>query len=392
MNSNIKTVGIIAMPNISLSGGFPRVARDLIVALKSLGKEVHLLTPYKIDHKKIEELHGPLKLDRIYHPSKIKKFLIKDTYFSRRFIKAEFQNLAKNVDLIIDMDGGTLHNYLPKDFDNSRYIIWRISGTDSDIGKANLLNIRNLKTELKSILKKHILKQPIPSRKHKIYPVSEWTGKEIKKVWNSNYENFYIYPEIKVQDLIKSKKKKKNQIVILGRLAPTKRIENSLRIFAQGTKTHTEYKLIILGGTTSETPEYLKYLNKLSIKLGVSKRIKIIKDPSFEKLNETLLESKVLIDSQQNVSLTMTAIEALAAGNAILAYKNAGTYVEVLERGKYGYGFLTIEEGQKNLKEILEKLEKNKLNPNNFRKRAEFFSHENFVSRIKKVIEQPSSP
>ena len=41
-------------------------------------------------------------------------------------MKKEFQELANEVGLIIDLDGGVVHKYLPEDF-KGRYIVWKIS-------------------------------------------------------------------------------------------------------------------------------------------------------------------------------------------------------------------------------------------------------------------------
>src|SRR3989338_4599554 len=112
-NEIIGKVGVVAMPNISVGGGFARVARDLIFSLNSMGKKVYLLTPIKLDG--VYTLKGARSL--FYRPDGL----------ARRAIKSEFQKMANDVDLIIDIDGKVLHKYLPKSFDKSKYIIWRVS-------------------------------------------------------------------------------------------------------------------------------------------------------------------------------------------------------------------------------------------------------------------------
>jgi len=381
----IKKIGIVAMPNISVGGGFPRVTRDLIAALNSLGKEVFLLTPYKLDKKIIEEMHGPIALNGVYHPSSFKKKLIFDTYFSRRFLISEFKRMARDVDLIIDMDGGILHKYLPKNFDNSKYIVWRISGTDADIDSAMSTENISMKRKIKNFLKKNLFYQPAPTRNHKIYPLDEWTGNEVTKKWGIVPETHYVYPGIRVEEFQK-KVKKKNQVIIFGRIGPEKRIEESLRIFALGSKKHPNYSLVIFGGITVDSPTYIKYLKKIAKELGVANRVTFIGGPSFEKLKNILLESKVLIDAQRDVSLTMTAIEALSAGNVILSYKNAGTYIEVLENGKHGFGFFNVEEGSKELSKILDRLKAGNLLSKSSRNRAQYYSLKNFDRRVKEMV------
>ena len=110
--------------------------------------------------------------------------------------------------------------------------------------------------------------------------------------------------------------------------------------------------------------------------------------PSFEKLKETVEQSKILIECQRDISLTMTSIECLAAGVIVLVHKNGGTYIEVLENGKYGFGFETIEEGAEKLKKIIKTLENKKLNQEKLVHRAEFFSEEKFKERLKKILKE----
>src|SRR3989338_5221803 len=101
-NEIIGKVGVVAMPNISVGGGFARVARDLIFSLNSMGKKVYLLTPFKLDLKKIEEFHGPIKLDGVYTLKGARSLFYRPDGLARRAIKSEFQKMANDVDLIID--------------------------------------------------------------------------------------------------------------------------------------------------------------------------------------------------------------------------------------------------------------------------------------------------
>ena len=91
-------------------------------------------------------------------------------------------------------------------------------------------------------------------------------------------------------------------------------IEDSIRIFARGTKNYPDYNLIIMGGLTPDSESYIKYLNQVIKEENISSKVRIIGNPSFEELKKELLNSKVLIESQRDISLTMTSIEALAAG------------------------------------------------------------------------------
>jgi glycosyltransferase involved in cell wall biosynthesis len=247
---------------------------------------------------------------------------------------------------------------------------------------------KSLKRSFRDFVKTALgAKKCIPSKKHKIYAVDQWTRNELKKYWKMGSEEMCLYPAINVDDLSDKKSKKIKQIIIFGRIAPNKSIEDSIRIFAGGTKKYSDYKLVILGGATADTKNYINFLYKIINDLGIKNRVKIIQNPTFEIIKETLNASQILIDSQRRTSITLTSVEALSTGCILLVNKESGTYQEVLENGKYGYGFENNVEGIKKLEEIIKNLESKKMTHKNWYKRAEYYSDKNFKKRLKKVLE-----
>ncbi len=386
---NIKKVGIVVTFNLSSGGGGPHVTVDLVNALNDLGKEVYLLTPFQLDHKKIEEFYGEFKIEKFFYPKGIKKYFCRESTTSRLLMIREFIEMAKEVDLIIDIDGGVFHNYLPLD---KKYVVWRISCVYSEMEKFPWAMKRSWKGRIKDFVKWLFnLRRPAPSSKHHVHAVDRWTEKEMMSFWKMKSTLPYLYPEIKIKEF--TKRKKKNQIVVFGRIASNKMIGNSIRIFSEGTKKFRNYKLIIMGGETPDTEDYIKNLSEIIKELKIEDRVIFIKSPSFEKLKEVLAESKVIIDSQEQISMTMTSIEAMAARCVVLAVKNAGTYLDILERGKYGFGFENIGDGGKILEKILFDLEKGKISKRFIEKsvkRAKDFSGEVFRKNLRVIIHNSS--
>ncbi|MDO8528994.1 MAG: glycosyltransferase family 4 protein [Nanoarchaeota archaeon] len=380
----VSKVGIVCMPDISSGGGgFPKVVRDLIFTLDYLGIEVYLLSPFGLDIEKITKFYGKFKIKKIYSCSKFKRFFCKEDTLARKVIKKEFKKMAKEVDLIIDMDGRILHKYLPKN--PPRYIVWRVSPVRSDLDKFPNLH-RSYKRKIKDNIKAVInLKKERLNDKYDIYPVDNYTRNELEKYWKIRLKE-NLYPGVETDKFFYDKKLKKNLIIVFGRIAKNKMVDDSIKIFYNGTKKFSNYELIIMGGSTPDSEDYINYLNQLIKGFEISKRVRIIKNPTFEELREILSQAKVLIDSQQGESITLTSVEAMASGVIVLTSKDCGTWDEVVEKGKWGVGFDDVEDGGRKLEEILEKLEKEKINPKKFMKRAEFFSRENFIKRIKQII------
>lgn len=386
----INRVGVVAMPRIAVGGGFARATRDLIAALNSMGKEVYLTTPFHVDMNKIAELYGRVEIKKFFYPGKVARFFSRDDLLGRKLIVPTFKRMAKQVDFIIDLDGGVLHNHLPKEFDKNNYIIWRLSCINPETYKTQ--GVKDPKVLAKIIMKQTLKrmirhKRDIP-RGVRVYPLDEWTQREIIEFWHTPEEEmpFCLYPEIKV-DEFEPKHKRKKQMAVLGRIAPNKSIHDSIEIFNEGTKGREDYNLIILGGVTPDSHLYIKQLNEQAEKLGLKNRVKILGDPSFKKIKDVLAESQILIDSQRGVSLTMTAIEAMASGCIVLAQKNGGTYLEVLENGKYGYGFNEVKDGGRQLYKLLEEIEKNNVTNKGAINRAEFFSSRSFINRLSRIFE-----
>jgi len=381
---NVKKVGIVTTTNLSIGGGYPRVAIDLIAALNRLNKKVYLMTPFKLDFKKIEDFHGVVDIEKIYYPQGFRKFFCKEDTLIRKFMKKQFQEMANEVDIIIDIDGRVNHRYLPKTFDKSKYIVWRVSGGVKMEMVVNTFS-RHVKDSIRILLS--LNKKDWPTKDIKIYGIDNTTKKRIAEGWKIPLKEIGIlYPEIKTNEFKYGGEKKKNQIIVFGRISPEKDIENSIKIFNKGTLKNKKFRLVIIGGVSPETKNYINKLNKLISNLKISNRIKVIPDAEFSLLKKVLKESKILIDSQKNANLTMTAIESLAAGCVVLAHNSGGTYKEILNNGEYGYGFGDVSEGGEKLEKIIRGIKNNKININNSIKRAEFFSSKKFRERLRRIL------
>lgn len=380
------------MFRLDAGGGAPRLIVNLIEALNALGHKVFLLNPFKLNFQKIGEMYDPIKVEKVYNASILKRLLCQNSILARKLIKTEFLKMAKDVDLIIDIDGGIVHNYLPKDFDKSRYIVWRFATIESESIK-NFEKKRGIDRIIKDFIKKILgleqnkMRHSL-SKDYKIYAIDEWTRRRLIDKIGLSPEKTLPHP-INTEEYKYNGEKKKNQIIVLARLAQNKMIDDSIRLFYLGTKDkYQDYKLVILGGTTNDSNFYLKYLNKLIIDLGIQNRVDIIENPSSKLCIQFLKESKVLLDSQKDISLTMGPVEAMAAGCIVLVYKNTGTYLETLMNGKYGFGFEDLENGGEKLKMILDGLEKGTIDNKSSIKRSSFLSRKNFIKRLKEVIDE----
>ena len=193
------------MFDMSVRGGAPQVILDTINTLNSMGEKVYLLTPFRLDYQKIEECHKNAKIEKVYYPNNFKSLFCKGNFLPRRFMKKEFQQMIKEVDLIIDIDGGVIHKYLPKDFD--KYIVWRFSCIYPDLTLKWSFK-RKIKEKMKVLLGS---RRCIPSKDYKVYAHDEWTKRELLKHWNLQAQERCLYAGVKTEEFTEENAKKKNQ-------------------------------------------------------------------------------------------------------------------------------------------------------------------------------------
>ena len=373
-----KKIGIVVMFKMDAGGGAPRVVVDLIKSLNEFGYSVQILTPWKLDHEKIREIFEPISIDKEYNLENWKINFAKGRNLSRKLMKNKFIEMAEDVDLIIDVDGGILHNYLPNE---KNYVIWRISGVESDTSE---WENRNWKQKIKVFVKYLVEGEEKLPKEHGIYAVDDWTRRSMIEEWNLSPKKLCLYPEIKT-DHFSYNKKKINQVIILGRISPNKRLDESIKVFARGAK-YSNYSLVVIGGMIGDSEEYINYLKKIAEREGIIDKIEFIGNPSFDRLKSVVEESKILIECQRDISLTMTSIECLAAGVVVLVHRNGGTYTEVLDNGKYGVGFDSVEEGAERLNKLIGKLDEKRIKSKKLVDRAKFFSGEKFKERLGEIL------
>jgi len=375
-----KKIGIVVMFKLNVGGGAQRVVVDLIKSLNEFGHEVHLLTPWKLDHKKIAEIFEPVELAREYNLHGSLHKLCVEPKVSRKLMKGKFQEMVNNVDLVMDLDGGVLHRYVPID---KKYLIWRISGI---VPNRSSFENDSWKIIVKNLIKKIAKgKNDDLSLDHNVYAVDDWTKKAVIVHTDCKASEICLYPEIKTEHFKFNKKGKKNQMLVLGRISPHRRIDEAIKIFARAT-LEKDYNLVVLGGVTPDSENYIGHLKVVAEEEGVGDKVSFLRNPSFEKLKETVEESKVCIECLRDISLTMTSIECLAAGVIVLAHRNGGTFREVLDNGRYGLGFNDTSEGIEKLKKIVNKLDEGKTISKKLKDRALFFSGDKFRERLDTIL------
>ncbi|MDD4351910.1 MAG: glycosyltransferase [Candidatus Gracilibacteria bacterium] len=181
-----------------------------------------------------------------------------------------------------------------------------------------------------------------------------------------------LYPPVDVQRF-EIHNKDQGYYLIVSRLSPYKNIELAVRAFAD----LPDQELIIIG--TGEQQEYLKKIATSNVKLLGFKADKETKK-YFENCHAFIFPGED--------DFGITPVEAMACGKPVLAFGKGGA-LETIRDGETGTFFR--ENNKKSFLTALQKLEQTKFDPAKIRMRAEEFSTEVFVKKIKEIVEDNRS-
>ena len=202
---------------------------------------------------------------------------------------------------------------------------------------------------------------------------SGFIAKRIEKYYRRS--SFVIYPPVNV-DIFNVSNATKSYYLIGGRLAPYKRVDLVIEAFNNlNTKKNKVFKLKIFGdgidykrlkGISKDNPN-IEFLGRVS-------------DTCMAKL---YAECIAFINPQEE-DFGITAIEAMASGRPVIAYR-AGGAVETIREGVTGE-FFDVQNSE-NLLKVLEKFDERKFNSMEIRSYAKKFSTARFKQEIFNFIE-----
>ena len=202
---------------------------------------------------------------------------------------------------------------------------------------------------------------------------SKTVKKRIQKYYRR--ESLVIYPPVetehfKIADI--SQQTKGEQYFLVGcRLAPYKRVDIVIEAFK---KLGPDYRLKIFGDGVD-----LERLQKMAA--GAS-QIEFLGRVSDEEKAELYRYAQAFINPQEE-DFGITAVESMASGRPVIAYRKGGATETVIE-GKTGAFF--DEQTVDNIAEVVKKFKSTDFNPEEIRAWSEKFSVKNFQEQINDFI------
>lgn len=198
---------------------------------------------------------------------------------------------------------------------------------------------------------------------------SEFVKKRIRKYYRSDAE--VIYPPVDARSFslpAKNEKVSRNYFLMVGRMLPYKRFDIAIDAC---NRLNLPLKIIGCG------PEEKKLKNK------AGKTVEFLGAVSDQELKKNLGGAKAFFFPQEE-DFGITAVEAMACGTPVIAFK-AGGALETVRDGVSGLFF--EDQNVDSLVAALKKFEGLKFNPELVREEAMKFDKEIFKKKIKQVVE-----
>ncbi len=298
------------------SGGAEILTHELAKRWVKKGHKVSLVSS-KFPGSQVEEVIDGVK---VFRPAEFYRYTPSKYFFYLKAIADFYQkNLAGQYDLIIDQVHG-----LP--FFTPLYVKEKVILFPLEVAK----EIWHYEISFPFSIVGIIL-EILYIKLFKNFPflaISPSTAKDLKKMGVKN--TFIITPGISLKPLKKLPQKSQfPTLVVLGRIAKMKRIEEALRTFRLLVKDFPKSKLFIIGRGEKN---YVQSLKNLSQKLGISQKVIFTGFISEAKKKKLLSRAWVLISTSVREGWGLVVIEAAARGTPSVVYNVAGLRDSVVDK------------------------------------------------------------
>jgi glycosyltransferase involved in cell wall biosynthesis len=348
------------------AGGGVRITLHIANILAERGYKVRLVALSGLPIDTLDRIHGTNLAKYLWKNLYVKylldyqqsKYLLRfHLYIYHRYIKMLKEVIATyDPDIIVLFD-----DILPIDWDSvkARVLLYShfpyvarllyniYDEIDSDYTKPfNILKERVFRS---SMLHRYFFVGNIKDLKKDIEVIanSTITSIFIKRVWD--VDSKILFPFVAIPQSILLKKPlpinlRSNTIVSLGVITPGKRYGELIDAFSKVRQKLKNTKLIIIGSLVDKS--YYRYLLRKIKSLGLEENVFIFTDVDEEKKWKILLRAKMYVHMKRFEPFGIAVAEAMYAGAIPIVYKGYtnGPWIDILDKGKYGMGFRTIEE------------------------------------------------
>jgi glycosyltransferase involved in cell wall biosynthesis len=210
---------------------------------------------------------------------------------------------------------------------------------------------------------------------------STLTAKYAKRLWGKIEGT--VFPPVSSPPPSPELRTDRNRLVTtVGTLEPGKYFGDIIEAIAPIENA----KLNIIGNRRDD--KYARYLMEKASKLKVRDRVQILSNLSDIRKWQMLKQSKVITHQKRFEPFGIALAEGMYAGAIPLVYRGefSGPWIDIVERGKYGFGYSEIDELSRLLDSTLADDACDNLSKL-ARERAEEFSYHKFKQAFVKLVE-----
>ncbi len=169
--------------------------------------------------------------------------------------------------------------------------------------------------------------------------------------------------------------KRKKHVVTVGRFSPEKNYEIIIEIASKLEET----RFYVVGSVATKVSKaYLAKLQRIAREKRVA-NVTFLPNLPQQELLKIMRESSVYLHTMEWEPFGISVVEAMAAGLIPVVPKHGGPWTDIIEEGKYGFGYSSIDEAVQAIREALEA-------SNSLRRtiieRASQFSLEKFIENL----------
>ncbi|EZQ07101.1 hypothetical protein CM19_05200 [Candidatus Acidianus copahuensis] len=332
-------------------GGSERVAVAVIRVLKDLGMKVRLVTLVPPDDKIYAWDRNYVKPDEVIRVNFPLKFgLYKALYLSLRTVRG---NTISTIGDITNCD----YNYI--------HFPWSIS------------EVAGIKV-YKGTKRIYFLPYKVFHRKikngGKMLANSRWTGEILRK---AGFQYQVVYPPVDVEKYsqVGGKERDPRTVLTISRISPEKDLDNLFYV-AEKLKNFNFYLL----GSSGRSRRYLQEVLRKAESLH---NLKVITNFDDKTLLDIMGKAKLYFHPKIEEHFGISVVEAMSAGIIPVVHKSGGTWMDIVDEGKYGFGYSSKEEAVNSLIEA----SKSSLE---VKKRAEMFTFKKFEATLLSILERAS--
>ncbi|MGC8933465.1 MAG: glycosyltransferase, partial [Candidatus Methanodesulfokora sp.] len=173
---------------------------------------------------------------------------------------------------------------------------------------------------------------------------------------------------------------REDKVITCGRYSPEKNYEFVLRV----ASLLPEIKFEIIGSAKEKVSyEYYSKLVKMKEEMNL-KNVSLLKDLPRKEQVERYSRAKVYFHAMRGEHFGIAPVEGMAAGLIPVVHKIGGPWTDIVDYGKYGFGYESLEDAKRAIEKAINNYEKMK---DSVVERSQYFSSDRFDRKFSIVLE-----